>query len=230
MPFILDKGYTSIDYVFISHFDQDHVGGILTLLEEIKVKNIVIGKQFEDSDNYRKFVELVKEKNIKVFVVEAGQKINIEKNLFFEILWPDSENKINENILNNNALVCKLNYGKFSMLFTGDIEQKAEEAICKIYQDTNVLNSTILKVSHHGSKTSSTAKFLNLVKPKASVIGVGKNNNFGHPNIEVLTRLEELGTKIYRTDEDGQITITVNLKMYKFSKFVQTNKNEKRRY
>ena len=230
MPFILDKGYTSIDYVFISHFDQDHVGGILTLLEEIKVKNIVIGKQFEDSDNYRKFVELVKEKNIKVLVVEAGQKINIEKNLFFEILWPDSENKINENILNNNALVCKLNYGKFSMLFTGDIEQKAEEGICKIYQDTNVLNSTILKVSHHGSKTSSTAKFLNLVKPKASVIGVGKNNNFGHPNIEVLTRLEELGTKIYRTDEDGQITITVNLKMYKFSKFVQTNKNEKRRY
>lgn len=230
MPFILDKGYTSIDYVFISHFDQDHVGGILTLLEEIKVKNIVIGKQFEDSDNYRKFVELMKEKNIKVFVVEAGQKINIEKNLFFEILWPDSENKINENILNNNALVCKLNYGKFSMLFTGDIEQKAEEGICKIYQDTNVLNSTILKVSHHGSKTSSTAKFLNLVKPKASVIGVGKNNNFGHPNIEVLTRLEELGTKIYRTDEDGQITITVNLKMYKFSKFVQTNKNEKRRY
>lgn len=230
MPFILDKGYTSIDYVFISHFDQDHVGGILTLLEEIKVKNIVIGKQFEDSDNYRRFVELVKEKNIKVFVLEAGQKINIEKNLFFEILWPNSENKINENILNNNALVCKLNYGEFSMLFTGDIEQKAEEVICKIYQDTNVLNSTILKVAHHGSKTSSTEKFLDLVKPKAAVIGVGKNNNFGHPNMEVLTRLEELGTKIYRTDEDGQITITVNWKMYKFSKFVQTNKNEKGRY
>lgn len=210
LPFILDKGYTSVDYIFISHFDQDHVDSILTLLEEIKIRNIIIGKQFEDSDNYRKFIELVKEKKVEVNVVEAGTCINIEKNLFFEILWPNSDNIVSENVINNNSLVCKLNYKKFSMFFTGDIEEKAEEAIYKIYEKTNILKSTVLKVAHHGSKTSSTKKFLEVVQPKVALIGVGERNNFGHPNSEVLERIEKLKTKIYRTDENGQITITVN--------------------
>lgn len=191
LPYLLDRGYKVIDYILISHFDEDHCGSIFYLIQEIKVKNIIIGKQFEASQNYQEFVKLVKEKKIKVHVVEEGQRINIEKNLYFDILWPSSDEVISENSINNNSLVCKLSYQKFSMLFTGDIEEIAEKAILKKYKGTNVLQSTILKVAHHGSKSSSTEEFLKAIKHKIALIGVGKNNTFGHPNTGVLERIEE---------------------------------------
>ena len=185
-------------------------GGIITLLKELKVKQIIIGKQFDISENYNKFLEIIKEKNIKVNIVEAGVKLNIEKNLFFQILWPNDEQEVTENSINNNALICKLNYKNFSMLFTGDIEKEAEKVLVENYAGKNDLKATVLKVGHHGSKTSSTYEFLNLVKPKIALIGVGKNNSFGHPNGEVLEQLHNFDMQIYRTDENGEIDITVN--------------------
>ena len=83
-------------------------GGLLYIMQEIKVNNVIIGKQYEKCENYKKFIEIVKKKNIKVNVVEAGQKINIERNLFFDVLWPCIDNMISENAINNNSLVCKL--------------------------------------------------------------------------------------------------------------------------
>lgn len=191
LPYLLKKRITKIDFVLISHFDSDHVNGLLTIMKEIKVKCVIIGKQFESCDNYEAFIKIVKDKKIKVHVVEAGQRIKIEKNLYFDILWPSSEEVISENSINNNSLVCKLSYQKFSILFTGDIEQIAEKAILEKYKGTNVLQSTILKVAHHGSKSSSTEEFLKAIKPKIALIGVGKNNTFGHPNAGVLERIEE---------------------------------------
>lgn len=164
-------------------------------MKEIKVKNVIIGMQFEDSENYQEFIKIVNEKKIKVYVMKAGQRINIEKNLYFDVLWPNSNNVITENILNNNSLVCKLVYKNFSMMFTGDIEEIAEKQIVSEYGKSNILNSTILKVSHHGSKTSSVESFLKLVQPKISLIGVGKTNTFGHPNQGVLERLTDLRCK-----------------------------------
>lgn len=123
-------------------------------------------------------------------MVEAGQRIRIEEDLYFDVLWPDSENLIFENNINNNSLVCKMVYRDISILFTGDVEEIAEKAILKEYKNTNILNSTILKVAHHGSKSSSIQEFLNVVKPKIALIGVGKNNTFGHPNDEVLERIK----------------------------------------
>lgn len=166
--------------------------GIITLIEELKVKNVIIGKQFEFCENYKKFIKIVNEKNIKVYEVEAGQKIKIEKDIYFDILWPDSNNVITENSINNNSLVCKLKYKDLSMLFTGDIEEIAEKQILQKYKnDIKVLNSTILKVAHHGSKSSSIEEFLKVVNPKIALIGVGENNTFGHPNSGVLERLEK---------------------------------------
>lgn len=220
LPYILDKGYTKIDYIFISHLDQDHVGGILYLLQEIKVKHIIIGKQFEETENLQKLKEIVKEKKISVIAVEEGDKVRIEKNLYFDILWPNTKEEIKENAINNNATVCKLNYKSFSMLFTGDIEKESEKVLTAKYKETEALKSTVLKVAHHGSKTSSTEEFLKFVNPKIAIIGVGKNNLFGHPNDEVIERLKKLAICILRTDKDGEITITVN-KNGKF--FVKTN-------
>ncbi len=119
-------------------------------MEELKVKNVVIGKQFESCENYEKFIKIIKEKNIKVIGVEAGQRMKIEKALYFDVLWPSSKDKISDNVLNNNSLVCQLVYQEFSMLFTGDIEEIAEKEILKKYKnDLNIFKSTILKVGHH---------------------------------------------------------------------------------
>ena len=183
-------------------------GGLLYIMQEIKVNNVIIGKQYETCENYKKFIEIVKNKNIKVNVVEAGQKINIERNLFFDVLWPCSDNMISENAINNNSLVCKLKYKNFSMLFTGDIEEIAEKAILAKYsKNKNILKADVLKVAHHGSKTSSTIDFLKGVKPNYAVIGVGKDNNFGHPSDITIQNLKDMGVKIYRTDEIGEIEI-----------------------
>ena len=153
--------------------------------------------------------QLVKEKKIKVTIVEQGDCIQIDKYSYIEILFPEDE-LIKDNVLNNNSIVAKFNYENFSMLFTGDIEEVAENRICEMYEDTNKLNATILKVAHHGSKTSSTQRFLELVNPKIAFIGVGENNKFGHPNDEVIERLQEYTKLIYRTDECGEISIIVN--------------------
>ena len=98
------------------------------------------------------------------------------------------------------------------MLFTGDVEKIAENRITELYKNTNILNSTILKIAHHGSKTSSTEELLKLISPKIALIGVGENNKFGHPNEQVIKRLQENRVKVYRTDNDGEISIVVNRK------------------
>ena len=212
LPYILDRGYTKIDYIFISHFDQDHVGGILTILEELKVGRVIISKQGEDSENYQKFLKIVKENKIKVTIVKKEDRIKIEKDLYFNILWPEDE-LIKENILNNNSLVMRMSYKDFSILFTGDIEEIAEKKILETYIGKEIqLKADVLKVAHHGSKTSTTEEFLNIIKPNIALIGVSKGNNFGHPNEVIINRLIDIGTKIYRTDLDGEIGIEVNRK------------------
>lgn len=123
------------------------------ILQEIKVKNVIIGKQFEICKNYEEFIKIVKEKKIKVYVAEAGEQIDLEHNLQLNILWPDGKNSISENVLNNNSLVFKLQFNKFSILFTGDIEEIAEKAILNKYKiNLNILKSTVLKVAHHRFK------------------------------------------------------------------------------
>lgn len=193
--------------------------GILTILQELKVGKVYISKQIEKSDNYEKFLEIINDKKIKVYEVIAGDRIQIEKNLYFDILWPINKH-INTNVMNNNAIVCNLHYKDFSMLFTGDIEEIAEQQIIELYsKNKNMLRANILKVGHHGSKTSSTSKFINIVKPQIAVIGVGKNNKFGHPSDVILKRLNNLNCNIFRTDLNGEISIEIDKKgKYKIKK------------
>ena len=208
LPYVLDKGYNKIDFMIISHFDSDHVGGLLTILEEIKVEKVLIAKQEEQSENYKRFLNIVKEKNIPVIIGKEGDKINIEKDLYLDILFPESE-QIEENVINNNSLVFNIHYNNFSMLFTGDIEEIAEKRIIEITNKSR-LKSDIIKIPHHGSKTSSTRELLEIVLPKIALIGVGKDNLFGHPSSETIDKLDELEIKTYRTDINGEIMINVN--------------------
>lgn len=185
--YLLDRRINKIDYIIISHFDSDHCNGLIEIIEKMRVENIVMSKQSKESEEYKKILEIIKQKNIKVSSVKAEDKIIIEKNLYTKILNPAEKFEFQD--LNNNAIVAKLVYKNFSMLFTGDIE-KAEESLAKKYK--NELKSTILKVAHHGSKTSTSEEFLKYVEPQIALIGVGKNNKFGHPNQITIERLKSI--------------------------------------
>ena len=159
----------------------------------MNVKNVVISVQNEKYENIDKLIKIINKKKINLIVVDKEDKINIEDNLYFDVLWPNKKNEIKENGINNNSLVLKLNYKTFSCLFTGDIEKLSEQKILDEYKNQdNLLSSTVLKVPHHGSKTSSTEEFLEKIRPKIALIGVGKNNNFGHPNLDVIERIKAL--------------------------------------
>ena len=199
-------------------------GGLLHILQEIKVETVIIGKQYESSENYKEFQRIVNMKKVNAHVVEVGNKIQIENNLYFYVLWPTSTNMISDNAINNNSLVCKLVYKNFSMLFTGDIEEIAEKAILSKYVNKQeVLNADILKVAHHGSKTSSIKEFINAVNPKYAVIGVGKDNKFGHPSEKTLETLNDKNVKIYRTDISGEIMIIIDGDSVKVKSFLNTS-------
>ncbi len=206
LPYLLDRRINKLDYIVISHFDSDHVKGLFKVIEELDVSNVIISKQGEVSENFKKFQKIVSDKNINIMIVKKGDYITIDRLSYIEILFPEDK-LINENILNNNSIVMKFVSGNFDMLFTGDIEKIAEDRLVELYKNTNKLKADILKVAHHGSKTSSTIEFIELVKPQIALIGVGKNNNFGHPNKEITERLKNNNIQIYRTDECGEIII-----------------------
>lgn len=192
VPYLLDRQIRRIDYMIFSHFDSDHCLGLFTVMEQLTVKNAVISEQSKDSANYQHFCKIAKEKRINVIKVQAGNRMKIDKSTYIDILWPTTE-QLSQNPLNNNSIVCKLVYGNVSVLFTGDIEVPAEQELVALYG--RKLKSDILKAAHHGSITSSTEEFLNNVKPRVALIGVGKNNKFNHPSEEVIARLNKLRYK-----------------------------------
>ena len=199
LPYLLDRRINKIDYIMISHFDADHAQGLEAILENIKVKYVIISKQASPSSQYEEIIDICNEKKINIIVVKRGDKIKIDKYTFFEIFHP-GEKMLDDGKggLNANAIVAKLHYKLnnkkyFTVLFTGDIEMDAETELVKEFGDK--LKSDILKVAHHGSKTSSTANFIEKVNPKIALIGVGANNTFGHPNDGVINRISDLRYK-----------------------------------
>jgi len=234
LPYLLDRRILKIDYVLISHFDTDHCGGILTIMEKVKVKNIIISEQAEHSENYERFKKLMIHKRIRLIEVKKGDKIKIGRYSEFKILFPTSR-LLSENPLNNNSIVTQFNYNNFKMLFTGDIEKLAEQQILKT--EKAEIRADILKVAHHGSKTSSIPEFIKAVRPRIALIGVGKNNTFGHPNQQTIKNLENIKCRIYRTDLQGEIIIKIDqkgrmnvksklkIKWYKFKIYLPKGKN-----
>lgn len=175
-------------------------------MENLKVENVIIPFEKESSENVKKLKEIATQKNINLIIATSGKRLNIENNVYFDILAPNKNDMINENSINNNSIVFKLNYKSFSMLFTGDIEEEKENKLLKEYSE-NTLKSTVLKVAHHGSNSSSTEAFIKAVNPKISLIGVGENNKYNHPSFQTLKVLEN--SKIFRTDKNGEVLITV---------------------
>ncbi len=143
--------------------------GILAILENIKVENLIVSKQKEEYKNYKEIVQIAMKKKVNIMVVSAKDKIDIDKYTYINILYP--EKKLTFSDINNNSLVLKFVYKDTKIMFTGDIEEEAEREILKRYTIKD-LKSDILKIAHHGSKGSTTTEFLEAVSPKIALIGV----------------------------------------------------------
>lgn len=155
--------------LFAAILIQTMYGGLKYVLENIKVKNLVISRQKEEYQNYKDIMKIALSRDVNIIIVKAGDRIVIDKTSYIDILYPKSKLSLSD--INNNSIVAKLVYKDKKILFTGDIEKEAEEDILSMY-DKKELECDILKVAHHGSKGSTTDEFLNIVSPKIALIGV----------------------------------------------------------
>jgi len=198
----------SLDLVVLSHAHDDHVTGLVEVLRRYEVGQVLEPGLAESTPAYDSWLETIEEKGIERTIARAGQRIDLGTGLAIEVIHPQEEMlRGTDSDANNNSLVLRLVWRGVSFLFTGDIDGEAEMAI--LYTDQwRELNSTALKVAHHGSVGSTSAQFLAAVEPQIAVISVGENNNFGHPDEELVVRLEQVET--YRTDQNGTISFSTD--------------------
>lgn len=212
IPFLRRKGVRHIDCVILTHAHEDHVGGLPAVLEEVGVGSVLDSGYVYGSRTYQRFLSLIRKNRIKYCLAMSGQVLDLGARVKAQILHPDAffTSSQNENI-NNASIVIRLRYGEFSMLFTGDNESEGEQRILEMFPPAS-LQSTILKVGHHGSRTSTSAPFLAAVRPEAAIISCGRRNKFKHPHRPTLGRLRDIRT--YRTDRDGAVVIKSDGKSY----------------
>jgi competence protein ComEC len=195
----------TIDLVVCTQPQADHVTGLVEVLQRYKVKQVIEPGVSYNSSIYREWCNLIEDKGIEYSIAWAGQEIDLGNGIKMEVLNPpEGLFEGTSDDVDNNGVVLRLSWSKVSFLFTADIREEIEFEL--IGQRAN-LKSTVLKVAHHGSETSTTSQFMAAVDPEVAAISVGADNTFGHPSPEVLKRLiDQLGEdNIYRTDEDGTI-------------------------
>ncbi|MGE5330093.1 MAG: DNA internalization-related competence protein ComEC/Rec2 [Deltaproteobacteria bacterium] len=210
IPFLLDNGITNLDMAILSHPHGDHIEGLIKVIENIKVKCLVIAPQNQIVSDMKKLLDVCHKSNTQIIEARMGNRI-LFGDAEFRVLHPSASTKSYEDSpLNNNSLVLKLKYKNTSILFTGDIQSEAESLILSSDQD---IKADILKISHHGSPYSTTLDFLTKASPSSAIISVGRNN-FGHPSDSVLQKLKQNNIKGFRTDKNGCITIEINNRGY----------------
>lgn len=215
IPFLLDAGVNTIDVVIATHGHTDHIQGLLPVIEQFMVGRLVI-PSIKDEKEFKQLLEVANARKVKVVRCSKGDIIRPDKKTTLEVLHPPP-NYYPENLsLNNTSIVLKLLYKETEVLFTGDAEIAIEELLT---EDNMLLDADVLKVAHHGSDTSTSKGFLKLVKPKAAVVSVGKNN-FGHPSQDVLERLVGNGVLVFRTDESGAVILKSDGKRISIGKTV----------
>ena len=212
-------GVNRIKSVIVSHHHKDHMGNIFTVAGKYGVSNIYDnGNVNNGNKNSIKLHNILSKGEYNNRVLKSGDVVQIDKGYYFEVLSPGEflqADKRIKNDQNNNSVVLKLHYGDFTMLLTGDIEAPAEALLYKKYGSS--LKSDVLKVGHHGSKTSSYYKFIEQVKPQYALISCGDFVKYHHPNKNVVGSLEHLGAKVYTTEKNGDLTIVTDGKGFTFT-------------
>lgn len=198
IPYLKSIGIKKIDYLIITHGDEDHIGGSITLINNFQVKNVILNKgTFTDIEK-----ELIKNLNKK----KIPYQININKiNLSNHTIYLLNNTKYNNE--NDNSIITYFTYQKYKFLYMGDASINTEDNLLENY---NLNNISILKVGHHGSNTSSSKDFISQINPSISLISVGENNIYHHPNKEVINNLSK--SRIYRTDINNMVKLTINSK------------------
>lgn len=201
----------SIDVVIATHGELDHIGGLVSVLEHYEVETIIWNGIEADTKTFQKFREAMESEGSEVLIGKCCMRFTLSDIAFFEILHPTASTGTvpvdARSSQNDFSIVIRFVYGDDSFLFTGDIERRAEYEV--VSQNLH-LESDVLKIAHHGSKTSSSEVFLEGVNPQVAVISSGRSNPYGHPHEAILQRLEDYGIHIRRTDLEGDILVLSN--------------------
>jgi beta-lactamase superfamily II metal-dependent hydrolase len=198
VDYIRQQGIDALDLVIATHPHADHIGGLLDVLEAFTVGRVIDSGRIHTSQTYLNYLQRIDDKDIP-FEVADGQKFDLGQQGVLEVLGPVKE----YDDPNNSSVVTMLQFGAISILLTGDMEPAAETDLVAERE----VAATVLKVGHHGSRTSTSPEFLDKVNPQIGVVLVGEGNRYGHPSQEVLQLLEERQVTVYRTDRDGTVVI-----------------------
>lgn len=206
LPYLHRRGIRELALLVNTHPDNDHLQGVERVAGEIAVQNVALPASLIQCPEYIPLRQIVARERIPVLGLQAGQDIKLEKGLTIKVLHPGSQT-FNNNNYNNQSLVLRISYGKFSVLLTGDIEA---EAMRSLLDEGQLAATTLVKVPHHGSKGSLLPAFYQQMQPGYAVISVGSTNLFGHPHPHVLNMLQEQNIKTLRTDQGGAIIVLSN--------------------
>lgn len=197
--YIRKQGVTSLDYLIVTHYHSDHCGGADVIISKYDIDTIIMPDYIKDTATYRDVVQAMDYKGYEVTSPEVGGRYRLG-DAEFSIIAPNKEDY--GDVENNYSIGIVLMHGSRKFVFTGDAEEEAEEDIVDNGID---ISADVLKAGHHGSRTSSTEKFIRAVGPEYAVVSCGENNEYGHPNAATLNTLRSMGIKLFRTDEQGSI-------------------------
>jgi competence protein ComEC len=193
----------NIEVVIATHPDEDHIDGLIDVMENYNIGEVIDDGVDVDSQVYKKYKDVISQKNINCIEGKRGMEIKLSDNTKLEILSPDgTQDKSNPKDTNSSSIISKLTSGGNTFLFTGDLTIEGEQ---ELFSKNLDLRARVLKVAHHGSKYATSDEFLDKVQPQEAVISVGKNNRYGHPSEDVIKRLESHKIIIKRTDNQGDI-------------------------
>ena len=201
VAYLKEQGVTKIDYLISSHYDADHMSGLIGCLKAFDVENVISSNYVHTSKLYKSFVKAVKADGLKMKHPAVGKTYKFGSGSF-EILAPKT---IEAKGSNNNSVAIKLINGKNSFVFTGDAEHESEAAMCNSGID---LSCDVLVPGHHGSATATSWDFLQKTVPEYAVISCGKDNKYGHPDKDTMDKLKSMEIQVYRTDKQGTIVVT----------------------
>jgi competence protein ComEC len=208
------RGLSHIDYVLATHADADHIDGLNDVLKNFSVSAALIARRPRDDPEFQKFSQTLTQTGTYSETIQTGDVIRFGE-VEIAILWPATGA---DSSTNNDSIVLQLKLGERSILLTGDIEQAAERALLASPQQ---LHADVVKVPHHGSKTSSTEAFVLATKPNFAIISVGRNSRFGHPHKDVVDRWRSNGATVLTTGECGTITVTTDGHDLRLSAFIR---------
>lgn len=204
--YLAENKVTKIKYLILSHLDADHISGAFFLLPKLEIEQIYDNDQvLDENDDLQRWYKILLRSKKNYRRLKKGDRLRLE-NIELDVLWPIT---LNTGSSNENSLVIKLDYNNFSCLFVGDLIITSEE---KLLQEKINLKSDILKVGHHGFSDATSQKFLEAISPKIAIISTDSEHKIGAPSPLILELLQKKNIKIYRTDKDGDIIVTINRK------------------